>query len=136
MREEQRGIKKRFRHPTGQGWSCILPCGMKQASPWRKMELIVYQESQRIDSWTAADFSEEYFRIMEAYEAQFFLYRDEFQEFSWKQADGDGTVWGRGTLKESASTGNGETVTQLWSLEDGSSMRVDRRKEWADSFSG
>ena len=45
-----------------------------------------------------------------------------FEHFSWKVYDGKRT--GAGERTESRSTGNGETVVQLWSLSDGSCLRV------------
>lgn len=82
----------------------------------------VYQKGNPVDTWTADDLSFYGTELSQAYEAMFREYGEDFERFSWKVYDGKRT--GTGERTESRSTGNGETVVQLWSLSDGSCLRV------------
>ena len=84
----------------------------------------LYDAERKIDSWIAADFSQEYRNLMQEYEHMFSVCQDSFQEFSWKRETEGEIQWIRAALEKSESTGNQETVTQLWKLEDGSQFRV------------
>ena len=72
----------------------------------------VYQKGNPVDTWTADDLSFYGTELSQAYEAMFREYGEDFERFSWKVYDGKRT--GTGERTESRSTGNGETVVQLF----------------------
>ena len=81
-----------------------------------------YEKENPVDTWISKDFSEYENAVTEAYKEMFSEYGSTFKEFSWKGTPGDGGTDAR--LLESHSTGNGETITQIWMMEDESRMRV------------
>ena len=82
----------------------------------------VYQKGNPVDTWITDDLSFYGTELSQAYESMFQEYGTDFDAFSWKAYDGTRT--GTGERMESRSTGNGETTVQLWSLSDGSCLRV------------
>lgn len=83
----------------------------------------VYKEDSPIAVWTTGNL-QEYEAIANAYERMFKEYGDSFETFSWEYAH-ENEIWsGHAKLSESRSTTNGETVTQIWKLEDGTAMRI------------
>lgn len=83
-----------------------------------------YEKENPIDTWTTVDFSAESEKIMAAYEVMFKEYGDSFEQFSWESPDEGVTRKNPVILEESHSTGNGETVTQIWKLEDDTRIRI------------
>lgn len=87
-----------------------------------------YEEENPVDTWIAADFSPENEKIMNAYEEMFKQYGAAFDKFSWESPEEGVTRMSPAVLVDSHSTGNGETVTQIWKLEDGSMVRITAEK--------
>ena len=77
-----------------------------------------------MDSWKAFDLTEFASSVSGAYEAMAAEYGTGFRKFSWKDPFDHAGRLVTAVLEESHVTGNGETVTQIWRLEDGSAIRV------------
>ena len=81
-------------------------------------------DSRAVAAWKTGgqlDYAEE---LMRAYEEMFQSYSGQFQQFSWSTTyDGTRKILSARLGRETV-TENGETVTQIWELEDGSSVRI------------
>lgn len=83
-----------------------------------------YESGNPVDTWVSKDFSDYEYAVSEAYKEMFSEYGGTFKEFSWKTSPGDKDKKAGARLLKSHSTGNGETITQVWMMEDKSRMRV------------
>ncbi len=120
--EDEKGIRRPLPERHGAGLALYPAVLEENGTVMTENGAYVYQKGNPVDTWTADDLSFYGTELSQAYEAMFREYGEDFERFSWKVYDGKRT--GTGERTESRSTGNGETVVQLWSLSDGSCLRV------------
>lgn len=81
-------------------------------------------ETNPILQWKTGGQLNFYEEMTSAFETMFAFYKGNFEMFSWK-TDYDGSErWMSAELLSSISSENEESLVQLWTLEDGSQMRV------------
>ena len=77
----------------------------------------MFETDKPVAVWETGNVNE-YIEIEKAYESMFDQYGDTFETFSWEYVYEGEKVPGYARLEESHSTGNGETVVQIWTIEN------------------
>ena len=120
---DERGTRKPLRWPSEAKLALYSALTDENGNVLKEDENYLYEKSEIIEWQTGGqlNYAEE---LTKAYESMVQSYDGNFQKFSWV-TDYDGTKRILSAQrKEETVSENGETITQLWEMEDGSFLRT------------